>query len=396
MSYDEEPVNFEEVARLQNLDEQIDQRLHGNTPARPDGQDVLDPELLQDLHIFHQSRSQAFQHGLNRVWDRLEQRGVHAQKPRQQQVGLITRPGLLPERLRPMQRIFRTSQRWTSRASVLIAAVLLVVLVSALILGLILVRNTGNNTASGPQNQATATSTAIATATSTPTPFTVTSVDLAVTPVSIVGMSCGSSISFTYTATFHIPTGTAGGTIQFLYTVDNGRSSPSASVSVSPGQTTQTYTFSSSGTLSPDHTYPGIAEILVTSPHSVNSPQVQPTGSCVAAAAFQVTSVDMAVSPISIVGLACGTQATVTYTATFHIAPGGPGGTIQFEYTVNNGRGSTNTSIPVAAGQATATYSFTWSGQLPADHTYPEAGGVIVHSPNQVNSPLVAPTGSCS
>jgi hypothetical protein len=135
---------------------------------------------------------------------------------------------------------------------------------------------------------------------------------------------------------------------------------------------------------------------MVTSPNTVNSPQVQPSGSCAEPGAFQVTSVSMAVDPTSIAGLSCGTPLTVTYAATFHLAPNGPGGTIQFEYTVNNGRGSTMASITVAPGQTTASYSFTWSGNLPADHTYPEQGAVIVHSPNQINSPQLAPSGSCS
>ncbi len=233
-------------------------------------------------------------------------------------------------------------------------------------------------------------------ATATPVPFKVTSVDLGVNPTSIAGKVCGSPASFTYTATFHIPAETAGGTIQFLYTVNNGRSSSSASVTVSPGETTKTYTFSSSGTLYPDHTYPGIAEVLVNSPNAVNSPQVKPAGTCTLGAAFKVTSIDMAVSPTSIAGMACGTQITVTYTATFHIAANSPGGTIQFLYTVNNGRSSPGASVNVSPGQTTATYSFTWSGNLPADHTYPGLGGVITSSPNAVNSPLVKPMGMCS
>jgi hypothetical protein len=233
-------------------------------------------------------------------------------------------------------------------------------------------------------------------ATATPVPFKVTSVDLGVNPNSIAGKVCSSPASFTYTATFHIPAGTAGGTIQFLYTVNNGRSSSSASVTVSPGETTKTYTFSSSGTLYPDHTYPGIAEVLVNSPNAVNSPQVKPAGTCTLGAAFKVTSIEMAVSPVSIAGMACGTQITVTYTATFHLAANSPGGTIQFLYTVNNGRSSPGASVNVSPGQTTATYSFTWSGNLPADHTYPGLGGVMTSSPNAVTSPLVKPAGMCS
>ena len=111
--------------------------------------------------------------------------------------------------------------------------------------------------------------------------FVVTSVDLAVAPNSIAGMACGSSVTFTYTATFHVQAGsTAGGTIQFLYTWNNGRASPGGSVTVAPGQITATYTFTNSGMLYPDHTYPGIAEVLVNSPNVVNSPSVKPDGMC--------------------------------------------------------------------------------------------------------------------
>ncbi len=104
----------------------------------------------------------------------------------------------------------------------------------------------------------------------------------------------------------------------------------------------------------------------------------------------------MAVSPQSIAGMTCGSAITVTYTATFHIAANSPGGTIQFTYTVNNGRGSSVASVTVAPGETTKTYSFTWSGNLPLDHTYPGFGGVMTSSPNTITSPLVQPTGKCS
>lgn len=110
---------------------------------------------------------------------------------------------------------------------------------------------------------------------------------------------------------------------------------------------------------------------------------------------FRVTSIDMAVQPTTIAGMACGSPITVTYTATFHIAPQSQGGTIQFMYTWNNGRASTNASVTVAQGQTTATYSFAKSGQLLADHTFPGYGRVITNSPNTVDSPAIAPSGSC-
>ena len=253
----------------------------------------------------------------------------------------------------------------------------------------------GGSGGSGPPSPSP-TAPTIATPTATPIPFRVTSVDLTVSPNSIAGRPCGSSVNFTYLATFHIPAGTAGGTIQFLYSVNNGRSSPSASVPVSPGQTTQIYSFTSSGALYPDHTYPGIAQVQVSSPNAVNSPQIKPAGACVEASAFKVTSIAMAVSPTSLTGISCGTAITVTYTATFHVAANSPGGTVQFVYTWNNGRGSPSASIMVGAGQTTATYAFTWSGQLSADHVLPGLGGVIASSPNAISSPLVKPDGVCA
>jgi hypothetical protein len=103
----------------------------------------------------------------------------------------------------------------------------------------------------------------------------------------------------------------------------------------------------------------------------------------------------MAVSPISIQGLACGTSIVVTYTATIRVAANSPDGTVQFSYTVNNGRSQTAASVKFAPGETSKTYSFTWSGALPADHTYPGPGGIQVTSPNQLISPMVAPTGTC-
>ncbi len=285
------------------------------------------------------------------------------------------------------------AQSGGARRTMSVAATLSAIVIVALIVGVLtqLGRTGGHTGGSGPSIVAPPTATAV--------PFTVSSVDLTVNPASIAGQTCGATTTFTYTATFHVPANTAGGTIQFAYTLNNGRSQTPASVMVKPGATDLTYTFTSSGVLPADHTYPAPAIVMVTSPNNVLSPSALPSGSCVvssAAGPFQVTSVSMAVNPTSIAGRTCGSAITVTYTATFHLAANGPGGVINFQYTVNNGRGSSPASITVARGQTTASYAFTWSGPLPADHTYPEQGGVIVSSPNTVNSPLVGPTGTCS
>ncbi len=257
-------------------------------------------------------------------------------------------------------------------------------------------------TTTSPTSAPTATPTSAPTQTpttpsSSPAAFKVTSIDMAVNPTSIAGMACGKSITVTYTATFHVAANSPGGTVQFVYTVNNGRSTTPASLSFAAGETTKTYSFTWQGTLSADNVYPGLGGVQTSSPNVVHSPSVRPAGTCVSSsAAFQVTSIDLAVSPSSIAGKSCNSSITFTYTVTFHVAANGPGGTIQFMYTTTNGRGSTNASVTVSPGATTATYTFTSSGVLTSDHTFPGIAEVISTSPNQVNSPQVKPTGQCS
>lgn len=259
---------------------------------------------------------------------------------------------------------------------------------------------TTGGAASPPPTSAssTASTTPTSTATGQQTSFKITAVDMAVSPASIAGQTCGSALTVTYTATFHaVPDQSAPHTVQFAYTMNNGRSEQSTSLQFLPGETSKTFTFSWHGSLPLDHTAPGAGGVLVTSPNQLISTLVKPAGQC-SPAPFRVTSVSMSVSPSTISGIHCGTRLTVTYTATFHIAPGSAGGIIKFGYTVDNGRsGGDNTQmLTVGPGVTTQTYSFTWSGTLPADHTFPEPGGVLVSSPNVVHSPLLGPGGQCS
>jgi hypothetical protein len=260
----------------------------------------------------------------------------------------------------------------------------------------------GPSTAGATTAPTSAQTTPTTTGTSTPhptaqAPFKVTAVDMAVSPASIAGQPCGTTLTVTYTATFHVVPGTSTNTVQFHYTMNNGRGEQSASLQFLPGQTTRTFTFSWHGPLPLDHTAPGAGGVLVTSPNQLISSLVKPAGQCTPAP-FHVTSVTMSVNPASVAGTHCGSTLTVTYTATFHVAPYSMGGIVKFGYTVDNGRsGGDNTNTLVfAPGVTTQTFSFTWSGALPADHTFPEPGGVLVSSPNVVHSPLVGPSGLCS
>jgi hypothetical protein len=254
----------------------------------------------------------------------------------------------------------------------------------------------GSNNVTG--NIATPTSTgASPTASAAAGSWTVLGVDMAVSPHSLSSYACGTTVTVTYTATFHLPVNNPGGQIQFEYTTDNGRGSTQAGVMVQPGQTTVPYQFTWSGALPADHTMPEPGGVIVSSPNALNSQLVGPAGSCVnASAPFSVSSVSVTASP-ALSGHACGTTFTETYTATFHIAPNGPGGTLVFNYSTNNGRSqSQDIQLSVAPGQTTATYHFTWKGTLPPDHTAPGVGLVMVSAPNSVISSPGLPQGQCT
>ncbi len=253
-----------------------------------------------------------------------------------------------------------------------------------------------------PTPTSTPTSGALSTQSPLPTltnKFKLSDVNMSVSPASIAGRACGTSLTVTYTATFIVaPGGSSGGIVQFVYSSNNGRGTTPAVLILTPDETSKTYSFTATGTLSPDNVFPGLGGVVVTSPNSLIATPVKPAGVCSGGSspsAFKVTSIDLATSP-SLNGHKCGTSFTENYTATFHLASNGPGGTIAFFYTTNNGRSQQKASLNAAAGQTSATYTFTWSGTLSADHVEPGAGGIITSSPNVANSPFVSPNGACS
>jgi hypothetical protein len=369
------------------LPEEVDRQIESVSQFKEG--DRKDAEALKYLRSFYQADAQQEQDTLDRIWNRIagatlfkrdtqeSEKELTMQNP-QTQYGATasgSSRGLHPRRTLLMQRL-----------SIFAAAVFLVALVGSMAIVFYAVRHNNGGTAS--PNPTSTLSTALV-------PLKVTSVNMSVTPGSIVGLSCGTNLTVTYTAIFHVRPNSVGGTVQFEYTVNNGRGQTPASINFNPGETTKSYTFTWSGALPIDHTYPEPGGVQVTSPNQLTSPLVGPAGQCTSAK-FQVTKIDMTVSPTSIQGLSCGTSIVVTYTATIHVAANSPGGTVQFSYTVNNGRGQTPASITFSPGQTIRTYTFTWSGALPADHTYPGPGGIQVTSPNQLTSPLVAPKGMCS
>jgi len=372
------------------LPEEVDRQIESMSQFKEGNR--RDAEAMAYLRSFYQADAQQEQETLDRLWNRIagtnlfEQDTQNTQKSEKEipmqyshiQYGSSDNSGNLRQARRRRSPLLQ-------RLGLLAAAVFLVALVGSMALVFYAARHNGGTASPHPTAP-------ISTAR---VPLKVTSVSMSVTPGSIAGLSCGTNVTVTYTAIFHVIPNSVGGTVQFNYTVNNGRGQTPASITFNPGETTKSYTFTWSGALPIDHTYPGSGGVQVTSPNQLTSQLVAPTGQCTLAT-FQVTKIDMTVNPTSIQGLACGTSIVVTYTATIHVAPNSSGGTVKFNYTVNNGRGQTPASINFGQGETTKTYAFTWSGALPVDHTYPGFGGIQVTSPNQLTSQLVEPTGRCS
>lgn len=169
------------------------------------------------------------------------------------------------------------------RTNVVIGLIVLVVLLLLGFAGVFVFASQNNKpSATTPTPGVTPTPTPGTTMTATPTPipFKVTTIDMSVNPVSIAGMSCGSQLTVVYTATVHVLANGPGGAVQYTYTTDGGRTHQNGVVQFSPGQTSNQVQFSSPGTLAPNGAFPGSGQITTTSPNSVSSQAITPSGSC--------------------------------------------------------------------------------------------------------------------
>jgi zinc-ribbon domain len=171
------------------------------------------------------------------------------------------------------------------RMNLIIGLIVLVVILLLVIGGFVIFSNQKNNpSATTPTPGATPTHTptpgTTPTPTPTPVPFKVTTIDMSVNPVSVSGMSCGAQLTVVYTATIHVLPNGPGGAVQYTFTTDGGRTSKTGLVQFSPGQTSNQFQFSSSGTLALNGAFPGAGQVTTTSPNSVSSQTITPSGSC--------------------------------------------------------------------------------------------------------------------
>jgi hypothetical protein len=110
--------------------------------------------------------------------------------------------------------------------------------------------------------------------------FHVNSVQLSMSPTTLKTWKCGAYIQVVYHAAFKVSSGSSGGTMHFSWTTNNGRGQTAAQLTILPGQTRSEYTFTWQGALSPDHVAPGVANVLVTAPNTMEGKGVYPTAGC--------------------------------------------------------------------------------------------------------------------
>lgn len=225
---------------------------------------------------------------------------------------------------------------------------------------------------------------------------------MTVSPASINGMACGTAVTITYTATFHVLADSPGGTVQFLYTTGSGQKSPTTSLQVGAGKTSQIYTFTWHGQLSANDTAPGTGGIVVNSPNALTSQLVKPAGTCKQVGPtptpvpFTVTKVVLTTSVTPTGPITCGTEEVKeNYNITFYIAPNGPGGTLVFLYTPDQSQTTPtalqNYNLEVNPGQTSVTYSFFWEDPISAGIELPGVAVVHVLAPQAINSNSVPP-----
>ncbi len=113
-----------------------------------------------------------------------------------------------------------------------------------------------------------------------PGPFLVQSIALSVSPTTITGITCGTTITVTYTATITIAPDSNAGSVQLVWSI--GTYTPKRSLFFAPAQTIATAFYSETGRLVAGNTngFPHHVMLASTSPNAVASAIIKPTGLC--------------------------------------------------------------------------------------------------------------------
>ena len=136
----------------------------------------------------------------------------------------------------------------------------------------------GTITVGDPGNSITSSSVGPSGNCSLPGPFQVVSIAISVSPATVTGITCGSTINVVYTATITIAPDSNAGTVQLIWNLAHIH--VLASASFAPTQTVRTITYTDTGKIGKANGFPRPGSITSTSPNTVSSATVQSAGIC--------------------------------------------------------------------------------------------------------------------
>jgi hypothetical protein len=230
--------------------------------------------------------------------------------------------------------------------------------------------------------------------TAPPKPLKVISLVTSVNPSSLSSIGCGSSTTITFSTLISIARGSAGGTVNYTWNIGSSHIPGNATFGANDLTKTVTYTLKES------NIQPGTAGSIIGSLSTnvngttLSSSQASVSGICTFSGSFKVTSIAISVSPSSLSSLLCGSDITLTYTATVTITPNTNGGAVFLKWSFA-GPTSTLTFGPYAPGQTTKSVTTTFTGKINRFGSFPPYVSVSSTSPNVVTSGSVKPYGTC-
>lgn len=230
-------------------------------------------------------------------------------------------------------------------------------------------------------------------ATADTTPLHIKSVTTTVSPNTLSGVTCGSNTDFTFSSVITVDEGSGGGTVSYTWNIGSNHIPGTLTLAENEMSKTVTYTLkgvssSAAPSLSGSLTVNNAGAITTSTPATVS-------GLCtLSGGKFQVTNLTISVSPASVTGIVCDNYVTFVYTATVTVTPNTNGGTVVLKWNFS-ATPVTMTFGPYVPGQNTRTITYSLTGKLIHNQTFPPNGSIASSLPNVVNAGPVKPYGPC-